>query len=216
MNNKKAIERADIDVFLKCLKSLDNFTPTSLIHDDKPDFVITKGIEKIGVETTRAVHQEVVRARKLQHTRCPNSWIILTNLKNPETRRSNEEIIRVMTNPLRAWQPSEKFWSDWITKIERVLKLKRKKFNQADYQVFNQNWLLIHDYPPLPDWNHTWKCAWRNLEYLFSRKFEACRDFDTVFVHSGSYLFRWHRGHLALGDIAIVRQLTLIENSMPI
>ena len=212
----KTNERENLDVLLNCLARLDNFKSNSITDSDKPDFIITCGDKKIGVETTWSVDQEVVRAGKLHFSQCPNLWIDGTRLKDRESRRTNMEIIVDITNQAGPWKKVEDDWLDWKNKIAARLKSKRKKYNQSGFQIFDENWLLITDFPPLPKIPLIQKRALRALTIVFSEALECPRDFDTVFFRSGQYLFRWHKKELQLSDIAIVSQLTLAENSPPL
>jgi hypothetical protein len=215
MDRKKAIEYADIDVFLKCLNKLDGLVPTSVVHTDKPDFIIKCATKTIGVEITRAVYQEVVRAGKLQFSDCPNSCIDLTSLKDHEPRRSNEEIFVTMTNPSGSWRRVEDLMMDWRDKIANTLKSKRRQLNRADFLLFDKNWLLIHDYPPLPKRGSNLDWAERHLYNLFREPSDVPRDFDNVFIQSGPYLFRWDGQGLFLASPKLVESLTLIETGFP-
>jgi hypothetical protein len=207
--DKKSIERVDLNALLSCLARLDKFQPSSIDHKDKPDFIISNAGKNIGVETTRAVSQEMVRARKLHFSECPNLWIDVTHLKDRELRRSNKELLASMTNPLPQWKKSKESALEWKNKIAKVLRSKRKKYNRIDFQKFDKNWLLITDDPPLPA-SDLWKArAERHLNALFREPIGVAYDFDTVFVCSGQFLFRWRNQELHLADTKLVGDLNL-------
>jgi hypothetical protein len=213
MSRNRTIERIDLDVLLECLTKLDGLAVTSITKDEKPDFIITCGGKKIGVEHTRAVYQEVVRAGKLHFSECPNSTTDQTDLIDREERRSTKQILATMTNPFGSWRKVEDCRLDWKNKIAERLRSKRQKYNHEAFQILDENWLLIHDFPPLPAWPDTHNWAGRCLRSLFSESLDVTRDFDVVFVHSGQYLFRWHRGELDLANTALVQPLTIIETA---
>jgi hypothetical protein len=181
--------------------------PGSIVASEKPDFIITSAGKKTGVEITRAVSQEFVRAQKLHAFKCPDSWINLTHLEDREKRRSNEEIFASITDCSSPWKKTEESTLEWKNKIAKALRLKRAKYNRPDYQVFDENWLLIHDDPPLPALDEMRDRAWRNLEALFLEPANVVRDFDTMFVHSGQYLFRWREQELLLANTELVWSL---------
>lgn len=209
MENKKLIERADLDFLLKYLNRLDGFSPTSIAISERPDFIITSERNTIGVELTRAVYGEIVRAEKLHMSECPNLWIDVTHLKDREARRSNEDILESMTNLSSQWKKTEDSALEWKDKIANALKSKREKYNQSNFQVFGENWLLIRDNPSLPA-SELWEGrAWRHLNNLFREASGVARDFDTVFIHSGQFLFRWRNQELHLADTELVRHLNL-------
>ena len=185
--------------------------PNSIVASEKPDFIITSAGKKTGIEITRAVSQEYVRAQKLHVSECLSSWIDLTHLKDGETRRSKKEILASIMNLSSQWKRTEKSTLEWKDKIAKALKSKRKKYNQSDYQIFDENWLLIRDDPPLPALDLMEGRARRNLQALFLESSGVARDFDIVFVHSGQYLFRWHKGELHLANTELVRTLRLFN-----
>lgn len=209
MDEKQKIERLDLDTFLACLAVLENFRPSLIEHQDKPDFIITvtSAGKKIGVETTRSVYQEVVRAMKsFRFTECRDSLMNLTHLKDGEKRRSKDDLLASVTNFSSPWKKSEESASEWKNKIARALTIKRQKLNQAGFRSFDENWLLIHDEPRLPNQNLVQYRAERDLNALFLEPSGVARDFDRVFIHSGLNLFRWHNQkvkHCTCQDIGV-------------
>ncbi len=201
----------DLDVFLRYLDRLDNFVPASISFSEKPDFIITKSGRKIGIEHTRWVYQEWVRANKLHAAECPELSIQLTNLKDGKSRRTNEQLLESMTSFEASWKNSEYCHLDWKNKIAATLESKRKKFIQTDYQLFDENWLLIHDVPSLPNNLYTKEWSSRYLNNLFLETLSVSRDFDSVYVHSGNYLFRWYQKGLDLANILFLLRLALVE-----
>ena len=135
-----------------------------------------------------------MRALKLQASEYPARWINTTNFGNHSPRRTNEQLANSMgyNGLLQRWKPAKTARLDWMRKIERALHGKRQKFNQKDFQVLDKNWLLIHDYPPLPTDDLVQSQVEQHLSYLFGKEPTFARDFDTVFIHSGEYLFCWH------------------------
>jgi hypothetical protein len=194
-------ERAELDALLKRLFELDGIMPGLIVHDDKPDFRITMPNRIIGVETTRLNYQEQFRAQKLHTSEFPRSWANLTGLKDHQPRRSNEKIIesvnRHPTDPSIASKKSCEVMSDWKDRVEAILERKRQKFNQSDYQIFDENWLLIHHGPPSQIDVYTQSLAQQHLNVIFNKPAKVNRDFDVIFIHSGGFLFRWRERKLS-------------------
>ena len=195
---KKLNERARLDMLLKRLLQSDGFMPSSIDVSERPDFIITIADKKIGVEVTLSAYEERVRASVLQNSKCPFLWVNTTHFRSGPPRRTNAALAQSMGYGaiLQPWRPVEAVLLDWKRKIGAVLSSKRQKFNQTDYQVFDRNWLLIHDYPPLGMHDLTQLLAEQHLSALFGEQSTPARDFDTVFVHSGDFLFCWHEGEL--------------------
>jgi hypothetical protein len=197
MSAKQVIERADLDALLRRLSQLKEPAARVIEHRSQksPDFIIEVAGERIGVETTRSVYQEYVRALKLQAR--DNSWIHLTHLVDRPRRRSTSEIRSSMSSGLLApWKRVDQSMIEWEHKVGVALLSKRRALNRPSYQIFGKNWLLIHDTPGLPDYREHFDHACRHLSELFSKSSPLSRDFDCVFVHSHLFLFRWMSGAL--------------------
>ena len=197
----RANECTELDSLLKCLADWNGFKPGLIVHDDKPDFRITMPDRIIGVETTRLNCEEQVRAQKLHASKFPGSWGNLTGLKDNQLRRSSHEIIRSVrkhpTDPTIPWKKGSKAMLDWKDRVDAILKRKRLKYNEPEFKVFAENWLLIHQYPPSQIDAYTQSLAQQHLNEIFTKPEGVDHDFDTVFVHSGNYLFRWQKQMLS-------------------
>jgi len=79
MNSQKAKERSILEALLKSLLALDGFAPDSIAEDERPDFILTVGDQKIGVEITLSTYEESVRALKLQASKFRSQWMDMTN-----------------------------------------------------------------------------------------------------------------------------------------
>src|ERR1035441_101560 len=198
METKKLNERAKLDVLLKRLLQSDGFMPSSIDVSERPDFIITVADKKIGVEVTLLAYAEHVRASVLQNSNSPFLWVNTTHFRSGPPRRTNAELAQSIGYGaiLQPWRPVEAVLLDWKRKTGAVLSSKRQKLNQPDYEVFDRNWLLFDDYPPLSMHDLIQLRAEQHLSALFWEQSTYARDFDKVFVHSGDCLFCWHEGEL--------------------
>jgi hypothetical protein len=171
-----------------------------LPNPKKPDFIIAMPDRSIGVETTRSEPEEYFRARNIQATEYSSRWMNTTHFSSRSSRRTNEELVKSMgcNALLQRWKSADEVMLEWKRQIDTALKSKRQKFNRSGYQIFGENWLLIHNYRPLPDDDFTQQKAELHLNELFGEPSNHARDFDVVFVHSGNFLFRWKMGELYL------------------
>ena len=79
---------------------------------------------------------------------------------------------------------------DWRGRIEKSIQQKRLKLNQNLFEKFSQNCLMIYDFPSLLNDQITYKRAVLYLNELFTQPHNRV-DFNTVFILSSHYLFRW-------------------------
>jgi len=196
----KSGERKNLDELLERLLKVDHFEPDSVIESEKPDFIIEHQGSKIGIETTRAVAEEYVRAIRLQTSKHPSLWVNISDLMCRTTRRSNKDLEAIMgvNGLLRPWKRTSIVLEERKHKISKFLNAKRQKLNQSDFQKFNENWLHIYDYPPLPDYECDREIMTQHIGTLLSAPSTFKKDFDCVFIHSGKCLFRWRKGALEL------------------
>ncbi len=193
-----ARKRAERFYLAALLKRLYPRRQISVEDSEKPDFVLTLDNQTVGVETTFSVDQEYVRAQKLHFTVCPQECIITTNLKDGSRRRSNEELLHDMFDIDQPWKDVGQDLIDWKKKIEKTVTTKRERFNQSDFQRFDQNWLLVCDMPSLANDVVTYDLALRHLANLFTNLPAVENDFEIIFIYSEKYLFRWKGMKLSL------------------
>ena len=167
-SSRKQLERGQLESLFRRITQLGYDSPQSIIDSERPDFVLEIGRRKVGLETTFAVHQEFVRAQKLKHNVCPEACVVTGELKDGNRRRSNDEILHDMLAVGGPWQDAEKDMQDWRDKIANSLQVKREKLSQPNFQLFDENWLLVVDDPSLAEDAFTYDCACRHLAALFS------------------------------------------------
>jgi hypothetical protein len=196
----KSSERYYLDVLLKRLEKLGCDRPSSIVESEKPDFILEIRGRKIGVEVTLAVEGEYIRAQKLQDTLYPGEAAIITNLKDGNRRRSNQEITRDMfgdmLDPEQAWKSYGAKMAERQERIDDALRNKRTKFRTLGFRTFDENWLLIRD--PLPfDYDALeLKLASQYLAGIFFQSSGNQKDYDAVFILAAQYVFRWFQGKL--------------------
>jgi len=194
----KNTERGYLDALIKRLEKLGYDRPSSIVESERPDFILEIGSRKVGVEVTLAVEGEYVRAQKLQDALYPGEATIITNLKDGNRRRSNQEITHDMfgdmLDPEQVWKSIDTQMIERWERIADALQIKRSKF--SDFQIFDENWLLIRDPLPFAYDALERKLARQHLAGIFSQSSKNEKDFDAVFIFSGQYVFRWFRGKL--------------------
>ncbi len=198
MSHKKNIERFHVDDLLTRITKLGYSMPISIADSERPDFILTYADGQIGLETTRSVYQEYVRAGKLQDQKFPQEFIVITNLKDGQSRRSNDDIVSDMFDFEGPWNNCENHIRDWRDKVAASLKSKREKLNGSGFQILPRNWLLIYDDPPLGNDVFTYERACRHLLWVFHQASGVAKEYDAVFVLSHRYLFRWDKDKLSI------------------
>jgi hypothetical protein len=190
----KRIEAYQLEILLTRITTLGYSVPSGVTESERPDFFVTIDGHRIGIETTESVYQEYVRGSKLQS----KPYRDMTHLQDRDRRRPNDELLFDMLNLNSEWKDSEQVMRDWRDKVASTLERKRAKLAKPGFQLFDQNWLLICDMPGLADDMFTYDRACCHAAAIFEAPFAGSPDFDTVFVLSGRYLFRWDQQKLTL------------------
>jgi hypothetical protein len=178
----KRIERQLLDELISRLVPLGYPDPTDIQSRESPDFSMIMSGESIGVELTRSTFEEYCRASR----QLPDGFMIYDRLRDHGVRRPTEELIADATDITSDWTSAEEQRRDWGGKIAKSLVRKRLKLNSDSFEKFPQNWLLIYDFPPLRNDD----LAVHYLSPLLGQPAKEV-DFDTVFILSNYYLFRW-------------------------
>jgi len=132
---------------LRLLDTTDDLDlPVCVEHRDKPDFLLSTRSCIIGLETTSFTDEEVMRADHLHFTRFSNACITTTGLRDGASRRSNKQIAETMLGWPGQWESVVDGAEHVARKILESIRLKRQKFHSADFEKFDQNWLLLTDY----------------------------------------------------------------------
>jgi hypothetical protein len=182
----KLIERQLLDELISRLVLLGYPHPTDIQGRESPDFSMKVSGESIGVELTRSTSEEYFRAGR----HLSNGFMVFDRLRNYGVRRSTEELIADAKDLTSEWSSVEEQTRDWRGKIAKPLVEKHLKLNRDFFEKFSQNWLLIYDFPSLLSDNISYNRTVLYLNALFAQPRKGV-DFNTVFILSNHYLFRW-------------------------
>jgi hypothetical protein len=195
----KFVERTILDELLRRLSKLSYPTANSIEESERPDFILTMPDGQIGIEVTRATHQEQIRMQKLKHSQLSDCFVGIQPRPDGSPARSNEELKKDMLLPDSEWKDAADVLSEWGEKIAAALILKRERCNQPGFRIFGRNWLLLFNEPGLSGTINDLEWATEFLRSVFADPYANPRDFDLVFVLSGHFLFTCKQG-LVLSD----------------
>ena len=196
MTNTRYIETCQLQQLFDALDDTDGLEfPVCVEHRDKPDFVLSTRIRRIGLEISSFTDEEVRRARHLACTRFPSAFIpnaFDTNISLRSARDccSNDEIIDEIFNWETPGEDIIEAAQHIAGKIFAIVRSKQRKFQSPDFEKFDENWLVLTDYfNPFSD---------RITEDILSGHFGvACQrsdvfgtEFDRIFIFHGPRCFR--------------------------
>ena len=190
----KAIEAADARHLVNRLSQM-GYAFDSIKASEKPDFILTANGRQVGLEVTRSVNEDTMRALKLQREKFPFCGICFPNRIRQGPQLNKEDLAKSLLSLVPKAPPAVSPLLEWQRRINKTLIAKRNKLNQPDYQNFDEDWLLIYDIlPPILERIHD--SPERLLLQMFEQTPKPSKDFDVVFVNSRDFLFRWSGGAL--------------------
>lgn len=126
--------------------------PVSLIHDDRPDFLLQCHEIKIGIEATEAISEQYASYLALAESRFPDAILEPGHFRWGSPKLSTEE----MRELLRQGRLTSRPWAgdrperEWALYFQSVIEAKLLKLAKPDFKTFRENWLAIYDNLALP------------------------------------------------------------------
>ncbi len=162
--------------------------PLEVIHKkpDKPDFLLTMGGKKIGIEHTDARPENETRKdvlRRSEEIGRPGHFV--NPVEPDEPRRPAEELREEIkaNSPKVGWPGEDSTDQDWSRVMLNFIDKKEEKLQKAEFSRYDEDWLLIRDAWPFPSVNPE-----NATRYLLSKiqSREAKLIFQRVFIISNS------------------------------
>ena len=198
MANRRYFEAYQTEQLLRLLDNTDELDlPVCIEHRDKPDFVLSTRHLKIGLETSSFTDEEVMRADHLHFTRFQKAFITTTGLRDGASRRPNDEIAETMLSLNSPWEDIADGAEHVVRKIFESIHLKRQKFRSADFEKFDENWLLLTDYRNPFSESITDSILAQHLLPASRRTDTIGSEFDRIYIFNGPRCFRLQKGKLA-------------------
>lgn len=160
--------------------------PLILTHDDKPDFVLSMPTDRVGIEHTEAVPENVARAQFLREKGHGPEVHFIPHASPGEPRKTADQLREEIKSddPGDGWvgDSAEREWADAMM---HHVKEKMVKAAAVDFQRHSANWLLVYDNWPLPAVKIAKAAAF--LAPLL-KDADAFSIFDTIFVLNDSQM----------------------------
>jgi hypothetical protein len=163
--------------------------PASVVHRDKPDFLLRFAGHDIGLEFTEAVAKEEAEIDALAY-RMNKSVVLFTDqFKKDMPRRTAAQRRQIIESPPRGGPG----WGDdrgvpqWVEWMVSFIQKKTRDLAKPDFDRYAENWLLVYDNLPVPFAQDTPK-RWTELDARLRHYFAEVCHYSTVFVDSANGL----------------------------
>lgn len=126
--------------------------PISIVHRDKPDFLMTCNVVNYGIECTEAIPKQYAWAHALLEIYFPNGNLEPDFFKWGTPTRSREEILDILSKSQDELHGEPWFGNsvekEWAQGMYECITHKTQKFYNDDFEKFEKNYLLIYDNIP--------------------------------------------------------------------
>jgi len=135
--------------------------PISLVHRDRPDFLLRQRKVNCGIEVTEAISTDFAAFCAFADREYPDANYDISNFRWGSRKLSVDEMRGLLTGRDRGSDG----WSgdvpemEWARYVESIVSAKIRKFSDSNFEKFDRNWLAIYDNLPL---------AYLNLESAIS------------------------------------------------
>ena len=149
-------ETWSISKLLATLSKYDEVSfPLSLIHRDKPDYLVYSGDLKIGVEVTESIPQKYAEFCALAELEFPNTVFDIGHFRWDSSEITQNQMREILANPLitSAGWAGDSAEREWALFVQKSVCRKLAKLAHSDFEKFDQNWLTVYDNLPIPNIN---------------------------------------------------------------
>jgi hypothetical protein len=202
-------ERYSIVSFLKNFINEDLFNfPFTLTHRDKPDFSIESYNEKIGIEFTESVPEQLARASSLLEKHFSGYAKLEPEFFGWDAPdRTNDEILEILSKSQKQLIGQgfngNSVEEKWIEGIVGCLINKTTKLTRPDFEKFDKNWLLIYDNQTRIFLDREY--VQMKLKPILKEYWEKDKElkFDKIFFESGKYFYQLDQNCFDVYEILI-------------
>ena len=157
--------------------------PICLTHRDRPDFLLSCGGRKIGIEHTEVVAQnEAHKAVLRKKGNGPDVYFFGHPQPGESKKKAKELIDEIMVNDGGEGWNGDSVEREWATAMFYSVTQKESAIRKEGFDRFDEDWLLMYDNWWLPGLEIE-EAAWMFFN-LYKNK-QSAKEFDRIFVISG-------------------------------
>ncbi|MBU1613594.1 hypothetical protein KKC87_04190 [Patescibacteria group bacterium] len=134
------------------MKDGDLYFPLSVVHRDKPDFLLEMNSLQIGIEHTESTSEQYKWALQLFEEYFPEGFFEPDFFRWGSPKRTRNEILEIISKSQKYLHGDPYFGNsvekNWVRWMFECIELKTKKLNKVDFEKFSTNYLLIYDNLP--------------------------------------------------------------------
>jgi hypothetical protein len=178
--------------------------PVSVIHRDRPDFLLQTPDAEVGIEVTEAISQQYAAYCALAERKFPDGFLEPAHSRWGAPALTTDQMRKLLRQPKLTsdgWA-GDRAEKEWALFIQSVVDAKLDKLAHPDFKKFNQTWLSVYDNLPLPH-IHLGK-AIAQLQPLLQDRWSRVPAFEALYVEHGPVIAEiTPRGseHLVLHDL---------------
>lgn len=160
--------------------------PICLTHRDRPDFLLSCGERKIGIEHAEVVAQNEAHKTVLREKGNGSDVYFIAHAQPGESKKKAKELIEEIkaNNGSEGWD-GDSVEREWAAAMFHFVKQKEHGIRKEGFDRFGEDWLLMYDNWSLPALRI--EAAVRSFFDLYKNK-QSAKEFVRIFVISSDYL----------------------------
>ena len=164
--------------------------PMTLVHRDKPDFLLCYGNKDVGIEFTEAISEEFAATSAQAERDDVEALFYMDQFKRGTGKRTASERRQIIQS-----RPSGHGWAneqaeyEWAQSIMDAVNKKTAAFNKPGFKKCDKNWLLIDDNLPVgPLSSKNLETAMGYLSVALKGYWLQKNRYDEVIIETGNRL----------------------------
>ena len=159
--------------------------PLQLDYNDRPDFVIKMAEDRIGIEHTEVIPENVAHAAFLREKgHGPETYFTPHAVLGEPKKTGAKLITEIEADEMGDGWCGESFERDWAAAMFHFIQGKSAKALADGFDRYREDWLLLYDSWPGPNLN--FRKAVSYLQDLLVA--DKVRTFDSIFIIHGEEL----------------------------
>jgi len=167
--------------------------PLKLIHQDKPDFLLSYNEHKSGIECTEAVSQEWLETVALAERQGKEDFApLMSQFKRGVklTPFEKRKIVQNQSSGVGEGWGTNGFDREWALCIMDSVVKKTEQFNKPDFKKYDENWLLVFDNRFVPPVGI--KASIEKLIVVLKNYWIRKNCYDDILIETGGVLVEIH------------------------
>ena len=164
--------------------------PITLMHQDRPDFILQCHRSKIGLEVTEAIPEQYAAYTALAEHQFPDTILEPGHFRWKSAQRTTQEMRELLGKNQLTSHPwmGDSAEREWASFFQSVIETKLLKIAKPGFEIFQDNSLAIYDNLPMPNINLN-----KAINFLLPKLdsvWKSTLSFNAIYVEHGTKIVK--------------------------